>query len=146
MTAIAATNNNESLQNLNLLGLGYKMSLTRFPLVVTKAVLITSPRTGDYPNFLAYITLVPPYRVYFQSLSGLQISFANGRAFLITGMLSPVSMLSFTMQEPVRRTRSQGILQPSGISMTSPGTNSVLSIYVKLVSSPDLITQTGQLY
>lgn len=39
---------------------------------------------------------------------------------------SPVSMLSFTMQVPWKRTASHGIIIPfTGITMTSPGTSSV---------------------
>ena len=46
----------------------------------------------------------------------------------MTGMLSPVSMASLTMHDPVKRQMSQGIEQFSGISITSPGTSSLLSI------------------
>ena len=56
---------------MNLLGLGYNISLTKFPLVVKNAVLMTSPNTLEFsPNGLAYITFVPPYIVYFVSILG----------------------------------------------------------------------------
>lgn len=52
--------------------------------------------------------------------------------FLVTGTDSPVSMLSLTMAEPVKRIISQGIKQLSGTTMTSPGTKSSLEIVIKL--------------
>jgi len=55
-----------------------------------------------------------------------------GKGFLITGILSPVSILSFTMQVPEINTKSQGMLQFSGISITSPGTNVSLSTVLRL--------------
>lgn len=73
------------------------------------------------------MTLVPPYKVYLESEVGSYTSLAKGRAFLITGILSPVSMLSFTIHDPVNKARSQGIEVISGISMTSPGTRSIES-------------------
>jgi len=51
------------------------------------------------------------------------MSLVLGKGFLMTGMLSPVSMLSFTIQVPDSRARSQGIEQFSGILIISPGTN-----------------------
>lgn len=77
---------------------------------------------------------------------GSYISLVKGIEFLITGILSPVSMLSFTMQDPVRRAKSHGIEVISGISTTSPGTKSILSIYFKLFSFPSLMALIGQLY
>jgi len=49
---------------------------------------------------------------------------------LITGILSPVSILSLTMQDPVNKIKSHGMLVISGISMTSPGTKFSLLISV----------------
>jgi hypothetical protein len=69
--------------------------------------------------------------------------------FLITGTDSPVSILSFTMQEPVKRIISQGIKQLSGTTMTSPGTNSSLETVNNSGSLNNfyfLLTRTSQLY
>lgn len=49
-------------------------------------------------------------------------------------MLSPVSILSFTMQDPVRRAISHGMEQLAGTSTTSPGTSSEESIYINCFS------------
>ena len=51
----------------------------------------------------------------------------------MTGTDSPVSMLSLTIQDPVRRTRSQGIKQLSGTTITSPGTRCPLEIFLLLI-------------
>jgi hypothetical protein len=48
--------------------------------------------------------------------------------FFITGTDSPVSILSFTKQLPVKRIISQGIIVYSGTIITSPGTRSPLLI------------------
>ena len=69
----------------------------------------------------------------------------------MTGMLSPVSILSFIMHYPVSNIKSHGIehslplLSIVGISITSPGTNSVDVVHVSTFSSPERITLTGQL-
>jgi len=52
--------------------------------------------------------------------------------FFMTGTDSPVSMLSLTIQEPVKRTMSHGIRLLSGTTTTSPGTRSLLETYCKL--------------
>lgn len=51
----------------------------------------------------------------------------------MTGTLSPVSMDSLTIAEPVSNTISHGSVQPSGTSTTSPGTRSELSTTLKSV-------------
>jgi len=50
------------------------------------------------------------------------------KELLMTGTDSPVSILSFTMHDPVKRTKSQGIRQLFGITAISPGTKSLLEI------------------
>ena len=54
----------------------------------------------------------------------------------ITGTLSPVSMLSFTIAAPVSKIKSQGKFSLYGISMTSPGTKSELSISLNPLPNP----------
>ena len=49
----------------------------------------------------------------------------------MTGILSPVSIASLTIQDPVSNKRSHGRFLFSGISTTSPGTTSALSISIK---------------
>jgi hypothetical protein len=44
-----------------------------------------------------------------------------GKLDFITGTLSPVSMASFTIALPVKSTKSQGKLIPSGTTTISPG-------------------------
>jgi hypothetical protein len=69
--------------------------------------------------------------VYFfevSKLSGSYISLIGIKELLMTGTDSPVSILSFTMQDPVKRTKSQGIRQLFGITAISPGTKSLLEI------------------
>jgi hypothetical protein len=58
----------------------------------------------------------------------LKVLLFFGRPFLITGTLSPVSILSLTIAMPVNKIKSQGKTVFSGTSITSPGTNSELSI------------------
>ncbi len=74
--------------------------------------------------------MVPPYSVYLESVPSAEYTsyLEKGNWFLITGVLSPVSMLSFIMHWPVKRIKSHGMDYFSGISMTSPGTSHVLSI------------------
>lgn len=92
-----ATKINTSLMNLKEFGFGLRMSLTKVPFEVANPVLITSPCTYLLSMFLTYITSVPPYKVYLVSCKGSCKSSVFGIAFLITGMLSPVNMLSLIM-------------------------------------------------
>lgn len=59
-------------------------------------------------------------------------------AGLITGILSPVSIASLTIQTPVSKIKSQGMDMFSGTSITSPGTKSALSISENVVYSEGL--------
>lgn len=61
-------------------------------------------------------------------LLGSYISFIGIKELLMTGTDSPVSILSLTMHDPVKSTKSQGIKQLFGITAMSPGTNSLLEI------------------
>lgn len=54
---------------------------------------------------------------------------ARGRPAFIKGMLSPVSIDSFTIALPVKRIKSQGRALPYGTSTTSPGSSSELSTF-----------------
>ena len=51
----------------------------------------------------------------------------NGMQLFMTGILSPVSIASFTMADPVSKIMSHGSDMPSGTTTTSPGTNWTLS-------------------
>lgn len=47
-----------------------------------------------------------------------------GNDYFITGIDSPVKILSFTIALPVNKTKSQGSTIPSGTLTISPGTRS----------------------
>ena len=70
-----------------------------------------------------------------------------GIEFLIAGIDSPVSMLSFITDVPLMRIKSQGMVPWDGISITSPGTSSeLLTSLAWTPFGPSLKTLTGQLY
>ncbi len=60
------------------------------------------------------------------SSSKLRIDSLGKTAFFITGIDSPVSILSFIIADPLNRIRSQGNAYYSGTTITSPGTKSPL--------------------
>lgn len=60
----------------------------------------------------------------------LNYSTELGMGFLNIGILSPVSMLWFTMQAPLNNNMSHGIVNSSGMSTTSPGTSSLEGMLV----------------
>ena len=100
-------------------------------MVVTYPVLVTSPRTSPPFVPLVYIILVPLKSVYFfikSKFCGSYVVLFGKRAFFITGTDSPVSMLSFTIQDPDRSTISHGIKEHLGTIATSPGTRLLLLV------------------
>ena len=74
------------------------------------------------------MTFVPLNKVclFELSLLGSYNSLILTIALLMTGTDSPVSMLSLTMHYPERSIMSQGIVQLSGTTITSPGTKESL--------------------
>ena len=104
------------------------------------------------PILLFWTILVPANKIYF-SYSGSFVSYISSfeviRTF-ITGVLSPVSIDSFTITEPLIKMVSHGNARPSsGISIMSPGTNSVEFISTGSINSLFsffLYTRTGQEY
>jgi len=57
-----------------------------------------------------------------------------GKLDFITGTLSPVSIASLTIALPVKSTKSQGKLMPSGTTTMSPGNSYELSTSSKYES------------
>ena len=86
---------------------------------------------------------VPPYKKHLEFSSRSSRHLFKSSSFvgtLLTGTLSPVSILSFTIASPTRRKRSAGKMEnwESDIFTISPGTSSVEShsIPVYRVTSP----------
>lgn len=92
-------------------------------------MLVTSPNTGSFDNYaLLYTTCVPPNKVCLaEDWVEYRLLTVSGSYVFMTGILSPVSIASFTIALPVKRTISHGKILDSGTITTSPGNSSELS-------------------
>ena len=133
----------ESFLNLKSTCFGKSILLIKFPFFVLNAVLSTnafSPLVLDFFNLFCII-FVPENKMFFIYLEGMKSLLIAGKDTLNIGVDSPVSIASFMITLPFKSKASHGRIHPSsGNSNTSPGTKSLLSIFILF---PSLYAKTS---